>query len=305
MTARDVIDNSSATWWFENDPVATDACKAYKAKSSDLGRDVLPTTESRKTLLTPLCGPFNQVTKPCECYDGSCEASCLPKSGMCSYDISIPDASEMVKTTNCSYRVSIPEASSLVKTTNCSYDLSISGSSVSVTAHQRCTSTDEYCYVAYLDEYCSTSIPADVNGKRLYGNCVKYNSNSTQCTLSFPANTSVQVTPEQRCTSTDEYCYVAYLDEHCSTSIPADANNRILYGNCVKYNSNSTQCTLSPPASGGVTVTKRVGCPINKYCYVKWTAQSCSATAAADSKGTFYGTCVNWNQNSPPCVFGQ
>jgi len=154
-----------------------------------------------------------------------------------------------------------------------------------------------------MDEHCGQSIPATANNTTLYGNCVKYNSNSTQCTLSMPENVSVQITPQQTCTSKDEYCYVAFMDEHCGQSIPATANNTTLYGNCVKYNSNSTQCTLSAPTGGGVTITEKIGCPLNKYCYVNWTDTNCSATVKADSKGTFYGTCINLNQNSPPCVF--
>jgi len=303
MTAREIIDNSSSTWWFDDQPVASDTCKAYQARSSDLGRDVAPSGASRKEKKTALCGPYNQLSQPCECYDGTCENSCLPKNGMCAYDISIPSASDMVKSTNCSYQISIPAASSLIKSANCSYDLAVTSTGATVTARQSCTSTDEYCYVAYTDSGCSTSIPANANNITLYGNCVKYNSNSTQCTLSMPANTGVTVTPVQSCTSADEYCYVAYADSSCSTSLSASANNTTFYGNCVKYNSNSTQCTLSPPAGGGVTVTEQIGCPINKYCYVNWTEQNCSATAAASSQGRFYGTCLNWNQNSPPCVF--
>ncbi|MBP5344394.1 MAG: hypothetical protein J6Y85_04935, partial [Alphaproteobacteria bacterium] len=302
MLVRETIGNSGQTWWFDDQPVDSDTCKAYQASSSALGSDTLPSGASRKDQLTALCGPLNKITKPCECYDGSCEASCLPKNGMCSYNITIPNASDMVKTANCSYSISIPDASSLVKTANCSYDISITDTTATVTARQRCTSVDEYCYVAYLDEYCQDGITASANNRTLYGNCVKYNSNSTQCTLSMPAGVSVQITPEHRCTSVDEYCYVAYLDEHCQDGITASANNRKLYGNCVKYNSNSTQCTLSLP-EGGVGVSKVVGCPINKYCYVKWTEQNCSSTIQAGSQGLLYGTCVPWNSNSPQCVF--
>ena len=49
--------------------------------------------------------------------------------------------------------------------------------------------------------------------------------------------------------------------------------------------------------------TEVVGCPAGTYCYLSWTARSCSTTARPTETGPFYGRCVSRTSSQPGCPF--
>ena len=131
---------------------------------------------------------------------------------------------------------------------------------------------------------------------------------STNCSYSISISGNVgTMTSVKDCTLPDEYCYLGYADSDCDPQVTASANNTTIYGNCIKRNQNSIQglmCQVGvPPATSIATEVK--GCPVNKYCYLKWQTQGCASSdeATAATTGTFYGACLLRNKNGPSCPY--
>ncbi|MBP5344196.1 MAG: hypothetical protein J6Y85_03900, partial [Alphaproteobacteria bacterium] len=301
MLVRETIGNSGHTWWFDDQPVDSDTCKAYQASSSALGSDTLPSGASRKDQLTALCGPLNKITKPCECYDGSCEASCLPKNGMCSYDLT---QSPTRLEADCHYKFR-NQVEALAA--DCHYQITdsvVSGNvhSISLNKVTGCKG-DKYCYLYYSKSDCSSTAGASIGSTKtddIYGVCINKDQVNTQCSINIVTPPSLRKI--QGCTG-DQYCYLYYAQETCSSAAAAGigaSQEDDIYGVCINKDQVNTQCSIK---GGEMTLSKNLGCPIGKYCYLNWQSQSCSDTAGASYLGTFWGSCIPNSTNSYSCPF--
>ncbi len=128
----------------------------------------------------------------------------------------------------------------------------------------------------------------------LHSNC---SYRITDTVIDATKNThSISMTIQQRCND-DQYCYLAYEDENCG--ILAEGNRTgLIYGICMSRTQRSTQCPLSH-TGGGLTQDK--GCPIGKYCYLKWADDSCGVEAEGNATGKLYGTCIQRDSNNAQC----
>ena len=94
-----------------------------------------------------------------------------------------------------------------------------------------------------------------------------------------------------------EYCYIAYEDELCED--PAEATDEgWLQGTCIKETVVSTTCNIDL-SEDDFEFTVKTGCPVNKYCYLKWTDSLCETALVGSDTGDLYGTCIGYSTTNP------
>ena len=221
------------------------------------------------------CCDINENGKPTIC--GENVGECIEFDGICEYTMT-----QQTQT----------------KAADCWYDLSqttdkntLSDSLLRV--GQGCTG-NRYCYLAYKDGNCGTTAGGDYYG-RLYGTCLERTAATSQCNVS---EVTPVLTEGQGCTG-NRYCYLAYKDKSCGATAGGDFTGT-LYGTCLERTAATSQCNVSEVTP---VLSETIGCPASQYCYLKWKAKECSATAGGDYTGTIYGTCLERTNTSPTCLF--
>ena len=216
---------------------------------------------------------------------------CTESDGTCEYTVNVP--TEFTYTTNCSYRVSVP--SEFRYTTNCSYNVSVNETTGAVTVSPRednCP-TGQYCYLAYTESDCSQEA-TEIESGILYGTCILETAADKSC--GYDQNSQITVEPNQDNCPTGQYCYLAYTESDCSQEA-TEIESGILYGTCILETAADKSCAYG--SASNVTVSESIGCPINKYCYLKWTDSSCSSVAETVETGTLYGACMGYTSTNP------
>ncbi len=128
---------------------------------------------------------------------------------------------------------------------------------------------------------------------------------TTNCSYRVEVNdSSVSVTPEHECPLPNEYCYIYYQDNQCKNTVAYNTNHQIIFGNCVKRTLVAESCSVRLPTNQNV-FTEVVGCPVGKYCYLKWQSKGCASSdeANANTTGRFYGVCLPRASNSYSCPY--
>ena len=197
-----------------NDDATACVCNGDKALTCTDGEETwcCGTNEDGDPLI---CGK-----KPNECINGG---------GLCYYNMA---QQEQTKEADCSYTMTQQEQG---KAADCSYTIAASGNSIAISAIQGCPS-DQYCYLAYTSQDCSTSAGAGATGT-LYGTCLQRTAFTSQCNVK---TATPVLTEEQGCPAT-QYCYLKWTDQTCSGAAGAGATGR-LYGACLARTVFSATC---------------------------------------------------------------
>ena len=233
------------------------------------------------------CGTDGETNKPQIC--GEMADTCTISDMKCQYEINVPETRTQI--TNCSYRVTLPEERTMV--TNCSYRVTVDGSNVTVTPENDLCPTGQYCYVAYTEPDCSHE-PTDTFEGILYGTCILESTSDKSCAYSETSN--ITVTPENDNCPAGQYCYVAYTEPDCCHE-PTNAFEGIIYGTCILESTSDKSCAYSEDSN--VKATEIKGCPLNKYCYLKWMDENCETPADSTLPGTLYGACIDYGNTNP------
>ena len=196
-----------------NDDATACVCNGDKALTCTDGEETwcCGTNEDGDPLI---CGK-----KPNECINGG---------GLCYYNMA---QQEQTKEADCSYTMTQQEQGKA----DCSYTIAASGNSIAISAIQGCPS-DQYCYLAYTSQDCSTSAGAGATGT-LYGTCLQRTAFTSQCNVK---TATPVLTEEQGCPAT-QYCYLKWTDQTCSGAAGAGATGR-LYGACLARTVFSATC---------------------------------------------------------------
>ena len=190
---------------------------------------------------------------------GEMAGACGESDGSCQYEVTIPTT--RTQTTNCSYFVSVP--STRTQVTNCSYNVSI----VKMAQY-----IEDGPYVQVAGDSCP--------------------ENALNC------KDEVVVEAENDPCPTGQYCYLAYTTSDCRLEAE-DTSTGILYGTCILETAADKSCAYT--AASNVTVTEKAGhgCPMNQYCYLKWTEQTCTDEATDSAEGTLWGKCMDYASADP------
>ena len=109
---------------------------------------------------------------------------------------------------------------------------------------------------------------------------------------------SITMEEKQGCND-DEYCYIAYCNEDCTSSISeavgADGEGDA-WGTCIQRTSNTKTCNISEISAGGLVEDQ--GCPAGQYCYIKWVGTNCDTTIADGADGPLFGACIDRTSNT-------
>ena len=126
------------------------------------------------------------------------------------------------------------------------------------------------------------------DGKCWYDFAVTNGENRSLChyTLKINGDEYDLTAEEGKGCASDEYCYFAYRNSNCE-GVSSDTTE--LYGRCQKQG----DMLLDLTCQGDVyyTLSEGAGCPVGKYCYIKWVNGRCNNQATTQT-GTLYGTCI-------------
>ncbi len=152
--------------------------------------------------------------------------------------------------------------------------------------------TGQYCYVAYADKGCTSLAGLNATGT-LYGACHDLSRAYQGCPISTENSVVTQI--DNPC-PVGQYCYVAYADTECITSVNSNASG-IIYGACHDLSRSYQGC---PIATKGAVLDKVEECPQSTYCYLRWSDNSC-ANALSNISGLIYGACIKKSTNQTTC----
>lgn len=205
--------------------------------------------------------------------------------GDCSCSFS---AQTSVKQADCSCDFS---AQTSVKQADCIYSTSGTGENFKLIEEKGCPS-DQYCYLAYSDEGCESSL-GGAGASKMYGTCTSLAMTNPTCPIKSLGD------PLSSCTScpSGQYCYVAYSDEGCESSLGGAGASK-MYGSCTSLAMTSPTC---PIKSLGEPLSSCTPCPTDQYCYLAYSDNSCENPLGGAGAPTMYGRCTSLAMTSPTC----
>ena len=212
---------------------------------------------------------------------------CIESDGYCEY--SLGQQTKEVES-NCSYSY---KNQTTTRASNCSYTASGTNENFVLTPQKGCPS-GQYCYLAYKNEDCSTTLGAE-GATTMYGTCTALSMSNAECRIKTISTDMLTV--REGCPS-GQYCYLAYKNEDCSTALGAEGA-AIMYGTCTALSMSNAECRVQSMSTDMLTVIE--GCPSGQYCYLAYKNKDCSTALGAEGATTMYGTCTALSMSNAEC----
>lgn len=258
----------------------------------------------------PVCDEDTETTCMTDTEQWCCEntllcgdevGTCKPSSGVCEYRLK-SQTSE--KEADCIYRYENQtkkaegdcscsfSAQTSVKQADCVYSASGTGEDFKLIEEKGCPS-DQYCYLAYSDEGCESSL-GSAGASKMYGTCTSLAMTNPTCPIKSLGDPLSSCTP----CPTDQYCYLAYSDNSCENPL-GSAGAPTMYGRCTSLAMTSPTCNILE-ISGVLTPIKACDGK-DQYCYLSYKDEACESSLGSAGAEIMYGTCTSLAMTSPTC----